>query len=303
VGQSRSAIDAVCGEAASATLDGYPAYDFCGNFDVYSDNGVDTQSTGGAGWVETQIGYGYQCTEWAVRYFHFKWSVSHPEDFMGDAKDYCASHPAEVTVTTSPIHGDLAVITPGCGGADPTTGHVTAIDTLSTSNIFVVQQNPAGKFSWPRSCVACYLHAAKNVVIEDPCTTAPSNGYYCGQSTQWGGATPNVLYDCQGGVTASSTPCAYGCDSEPAGIADQCNPAPPDAGTTGHDAAIPSTDAGSPAEETSPQPEAGASSSSFGASPAGCAMARSREGRCAWIGLAFGVLAAARRRPRSPPEK
>jgi hypothetical protein len=243
VGQSSSAIDTICGEAPSATIDGFPAYAFCGNFNVYSDNGIDTQSTGGTGWVETQGLYGYQCTELALRYFRFKWSVD-PGGFVGDAKNFCAAHPAEVTETSSPIHGDLAVFTPGCGGADATTGHVAVIDTVATSTIFVVEQNMAGSSTWARSCVSCYLHATKNDGTADPCTTAPSNGYYCGQSTQWAGATANVLYDCQGGVTQSATPCADGCVVEPAGTNDQCRVAQPDAGSMEKDAGESPADAG-----------------------------------------------------------
>jgi MYXO-CTERM domain-containing protein len=320
VGQSSSAIDTICGEAPSATLDGFPAYAFCGNFDVYSDNGIDTQSTGGAGWVETQELYGYQCTEFALRYFRFKWSVD-PEGFVGDAKNYCAAHPAGVTETTSPIHGDLAVFTPGCGGADPTTGHVAVIDTVATSTILVVQQNTAGSFTWPRSCVACYLHAAENGGTADPCSTAPSDGYYCGQSTQWAGATANVLYDCQGGVTQSATPCADGCVVEPAGTNDQCSLVAPDAGSMEKDAAESAADAGcvcssagvcrggcgSPdppdaGETRAPperfRPEAPTTSSSWGG---GCEVGGG-SGSPTWMGLSVAALALMHRRKARAPD-
>jgi hypothetical protein len=148
---------------ASATLDGFPAYPYCGNFNVYTDNGIDTQSTAAAGWTQTEGGYGYQPAEWAVRYFYFKWGVSH-NWFVSYPKDMCGTHPSDVSMTTSPIHGDLAVIIPGCAGADPTAGHVVAIDTIDTvnSSLMGVQQNPAGTHTWPSSCVACYLHAANN---------------------------------------------------------------------------------------------------------------------------------------------
>jgi lysozyme len=68
----------------------------------------------------------------------------------------------------------------------------------------------------------------------DPCVTASSgNGPYCGKTR---GGDPEVLYDCQNGSTASSTPCPYGCVLNPPGTADVCAPAPPppsDAGTGG----------------------------------------------------------------------
>jgi hypothetical protein len=128
-----------------------------------------------------------------------------------------------VSVTSNPVHGDLAVIIPGCGGADATAGHVGAVQSVSSSNFVMVQQNPAGTYTWPKSCVSCFLHASSNGGVSDPCSTAASGGgYYCGQSTQFGGGTPNDLYLCQNGVTVSKTPCACGCIVEPAGKNDQC---------------------------------------------------------------------------------
>ncbi len=151
--------DGICGEAASATLDGIPAYAYCGNTNVWTDNGVDTKAaSGGSGWVQTEGGYGYQCVEFAVRYFYFKWNVSRGW-FVGYAKDMCGTHPADVSVTTSPVHGDLAVIKPGCAGADATAGHVGAISSVAASTVSLVEQNPAGTLNWPKSCVSCYLHA------------------------------------------------------------------------------------------------------------------------------------------------
>lgn len=227
--------DGICGHPAAATLDGFPAYPYCGNTNVWTDNGIDTQaSSGGSTWTQTEGGYGYQCVEWAVRYFYFKWAVDRGW-FVGYAKDMCGTYPANVSKVASPVHGDLAIFTPGCGGADATAGHVAAIDTVSASSISVVQENPAGTYTWPKSCVMCYLHASNNGGASDPCSTAPSNGLYCGQSTQWGGGTPNDLYDCEGGVTKSKTACPYGCHMAPMGTNDSCNPAPADAGAPGHD--------------------------------------------------------------------
>src|SRR5262249_26692520 len=153
-------------------------------------------TTGGNGWVQTEGGYGYQCVEWAVRYFYFKWNVPHGW-FVGYAKDMCTTYPSGVTKTSSPVHGDLAVFTPGACGADATAGHVAAIDSVGASTISVVQENPAGTYTWKKSCVMCFLHAAANGSASDPCSTAPSNGAYCGQSTQWGGGQKDVLYDCE----------------------------------------------------------------------------------------------------------
>jgi hypothetical protein len=227
LGRAALADDGICNEPATTSIDGYPAYAYCGNFNVYTDDGIHTQSSAAPGWTETEGGFGYQCVEIAVRYFYFKWSVPHGW-FFSYATDMCGTHPSDVTITSNPVHGDLAVIKPGCAGADATAGHVLVIDSLQGTQIHGIQQNPAGAFTWPDSCVQCYLHAAANGGAQDPCSTAPSGGYYCGQSPQWAGGTKDVLYLCQNGATASMTPCQYGCEVEPAGTNDQCNPGPPD---------------------------------------------------------------------------
>lgn len=57
----------------------------------------------------------------------------------------------------------------------------------------------------------------------DPCANASSgNGAYCGASLGAGDA--NTLYQCQGGMTASSMACPNGCKVQPPGVADSCNP-------------------------------------------------------------------------------
>jgi hypothetical protein len=54
----------------------------------------------------------------------------------------------------------------------------------------------------------------------DPCARAMSgNGAYCGAGIS---GDANVLYDCQGGHTASQTRCPMGCDPQPPGVADRC---------------------------------------------------------------------------------
>ena len=55
----------------------------------------------------------------------------------------------------------------------------------------------------------------------DPCAQANAgNGLYCGSSL--GAGAPDTLYDCQGGSTASATPCANGCLMNPPGTPDAC---------------------------------------------------------------------------------
>ncbi|HSQ61951.1 MAG TPA: hypothetical protein VLM85_02000, partial [Polyangiaceae bacterium] len=159
--------DYICNEKVSASIDGIPAYAYCGNFDVWSNNGADTKKvSGGTGWVQTEHGYGYQCVEFAVRYMHFKWNVSASWG-VSYAKQMCATHPSGVSVTTTPVHGDLVVFGAGSCGADPTAGHVAVVDTIGSSTFTAVQENTAGKYTWNKSCASCFLHAAANTPLVD----------------------------------------------------------------------------------------------------------------------------------------
>ena len=302
VGSGGATVDYICSESASATLDGIPAYQYCGNTNVWTNNGVDTRSaSGGAGWTQTEGGYGYQCVEYAVRYARFKFGVSTAWG-VGYAYEMCATHPSGISTTSSPVHGDLVVFTPGACGVDATAGHVAVVNTQTSSTVTVVQENYAGSYTYNKSCVKCYLHEASNTGTSDPCSAAPSNGYYCGQSTQFGpGGAPNDLYDCQGGATASKTPCAYGCIVEPPGTDDKCAPAPPSDG--GSDAAAksdaaPPSDAGATRDATPPPPttDGGTPTSDSG----GCSVAApGTSANAGLLALALGLWAIARRRHSS----
>jgi MYXO-CTERM domain-containing protein len=252
VGQSNDAVDYICKENASATLDGIPAYAYCGNFNVWSNNGVDTKSaSGGTGWVQTEGGYGYQCVEYAVRYEHFKfgvgtgWGISY-------AYQMCNTHPSSMSKVSTPMHGDLMIFAPGSCGSDKTAGHVAVVDTVGSTSVKTVQENTAGSYTYNKSCASCWLHAANNT--GDPCATAPSNGLYCGQSKQWGGGTKDVLYTCKNGVTTSKTTCAYGCIVEPTNTNDQCAAAP-DAGSDASTDAAPPGDAAPTPIDAAPPPQ------------------------------------------------
>ncbi len=116
------------------------------NSNVWSSTGANTAGVSeGPGWVETGVGRitgnnGYQCVELVQRYFYFRFGVC-PWDWA-DAKDMCnATLPSTVVITTTPVHGDLIVITPGCDGAGLATGHVAVVDTLNGATVSVVQQN------------------------------------------------------------------------------------------------------------------------------------------------------------------
>ena len=71
----------ICGETVPTNrfIDGIPAYAQCAasmTGAIFSDNGVDTSTMAVAtGWVRTQGSDGYQCTELAYRYLHFRWGV------------------------------------------------------------------------------------------------------------------------------------------------------------------------------------------------------------------------------------
>lgn len=299
VGQSNAAVDYICSESASATLDGIPAYAYCGNFNVWSNNGADTKSSsGGAGWVQTEGGYGYQCVEYAVRYAHFKFGVSTSWG-IGYAYEMCGTHPSGISTTTTPVHGDLVVFTPGACGVDPTAGHVAVVSTQTSSTVTVVQENVAGTYTYNKSCVKCYLHEASNGGSTDPCSKAPTDGEYCGQSTQFGpGGTPNNLYDCVGGATASKTACPYGCVVEPPGTNDKCAPAPPpDAGgdASNEDAAPPPSDAGGAHDATPPPPPDSDGGTTPNNGSGGCSTAPGGAGDFGWL-FAVGLVCLGRKR-------
>jgi surface antigen len=97
---------------------------------------IDTSTTSlGADWIRTQGSGGYQCTELAHRYLHFRWNVTSwlPR---GNAGTWCDTQPTAasgVVQTTAPVHGDLIVFAPGSCGADATTGHVAVVDTVDAA--------------------------------------------------------------------------------------------------------------------------------------------------------------------------
>ncbi len=167
VAASSSAAD-ICAETVPANrfIDGLPAYAQCAgsmNGDVYSNNGVETStSSGGTGWVRTQRGGGYQCTELAHRYLYFRWNVNSVPS--GNAGVWCdATLPAGLAKATTPVHGDLIVLAPGSCGADATTGHVAVVDAVNADgSMMAVQQNVASRSRYNLSCAACILHVAAN---------------------------------------------------------------------------------------------------------------------------------------------
>jgi hypothetical protein len=162
----------VCDEIVPANrfVDGIPAYAQCAGFEnasIYSNNGVDTSTTSlGADWIRMQGSGGYQCTELAHRYLHFRWNVTSwlPR---GNAGTWCDTQPTAtsgVVQTTVPVHGDLIVFAPGACGADAVTGHVAVVDVVddARAQVTVVEENRAGRRNAAQSCASCYLHVVAN---------------------------------------------------------------------------------------------------------------------------------------------
>jgi hypothetical protein len=99
-------------------IDGIPAFAMCDaalSSNVWSSTGGNTAGDSeGPGWVETGIGRingknGYQCTELAMRYFYFRFGIC--PWIAVSAKDMCTETlPATVTMTTTPVHGDLIIL-------------------------------------------------------------------------------------------------------------------------------------------------------------------------------------------------
>ncbi len=163
-----SAAADVCGEVIPADrfVDRIPAYAQCDattNSAIYSNNGIDTSTVnGGAGWVRTQGSGGYQCTEFAHRYLHFRWNVTSVPN--GNAGLWCSGAvPMGLVKSTTPVHGDLIVFAPGSCGADATTGHVAIVDIVNAdASVTAVSQNGARRGKSKFTCAACFLHVIAN---------------------------------------------------------------------------------------------------------------------------------------------
>ena len=204
----------VCNETVPAErfVDGLPAYKQCDstNAAIWSNNGIDTSATSqGADWVLTQYSGGYQCTEWAWRYMHFKWNVDYRS---GNAGSWCDGKlPAGLTKSTVPVHGDLIVFAPGSCGADSTTGHIAVVDVVNTaaSSVTLVEQNNAGRRNSKISCALCFLHAVAN--------DGATNGGAGGGGTGAGGSGGSPVMPGGGRGGAGGNAMAGGSPSLPGG--------------------------------------------------------------------------------------
>ena len=167
LGQVALGVD-VCSETVPAdrNVDGIPAYAQCDDTtssNIWSNNGIDTSTASlGSDWIQTQRGGGYQCTELAYRYMHFRWQIDYRH---GDAREWCDGDlPSTLVKSTTPSHGDLIVFDGGVCGADATTGHIAVVDVVDASGgkVTLVEENRAGRRSANTSCATCFLHAVAN---------------------------------------------------------------------------------------------------------------------------------------------
>ena len=197
VGVTAAALNA-CNETVPDTryIDGIPSYAQCPDFAssaIYSNNGVDTAPMSmGTGWVRTQYSGGYQCTELAHRYLHFKWGVKWIPN--GNAGSWCDTMPpanSGMVQTMAPVHGDLMVLAPGSCGAAAGTGHVTVVDLVDTAKakLTVVEQNGARRGTYNQSCAKCFLHVVAN---DGTATGAPIGGSAAPPPAAAGAAAPPV---------------------------------------------------------------------------------------------------------------
>lgn len=202
-----------CGQAMT-TIDGVAAYS----------NGA-CQGNGNCNCVASPLatGYGYQCVELVQRYFATRFGFPSIWGGVNDAIDMCAAARAfpgraEVHAEGSyqPVHGDLMVIGPT---ASNSYGHVAIVDSVSGSNVNVVEQNsdPSGREPRPRSSAACFIHATANGGASNPSAPAVGGDRCAGRHDAWycgGGMVsgdPTVVYSCQGGRTVDSHQCATRC--------------------------------------------------------------------------------------------
>jgi hypothetical protein len=237
LGVAQQAINA-CNETVPATraVDGFPAYAQCAGIEdgaIWSNNGIDTApSSQGAGWVRTQNGGGYQCTEFARRYFMFHWGIDYQH---GNAGEWCdGTLPSTLALVTSPTHGDLIVFAPGSCGADATTGHIAVVDTVDMAGgkVTIVEQNQASRRSSQQSCAKCYLHAIKN---DGTVGGSSAGGSSAGGSSSGGASAGGVggAGPVAGGASSSAGTVSGGASSGDASVAGASAAGAPGVGLAG----------------------------------------------------------------------
>jgi lysozyme len=170
----------------------------CDGNSVWSNDGINTVNHLPSGaspsqYFESQVGaYGYQCTELARRYFHFRWHVDlTPSDATGWCPKGGINHspiplPSGAQFTTTPVPGDLMVypsppVDNECAGwVSGDNGHVAVVNkvnndgTVDTWNqnwyVYGSAQGVSGFSTVPAKCACAYIHATANTGVTSCCT-------------------------------------------------------------------------------------------------------------------------------------
>jgi hypothetical protein len=150
---------------------------------------------------------GFQCVELAVRYFHYRKGIAASSWHVGTAIEMCNARPSGVSLTSSPVAGDLVVLKAndpavGTGSA----GHVAVVTAVNSDNIATFNENWANDttafatISRSRD-VACFLHAAVGVPYQ--VTGADNQGLavlgqpHAGQLVRWAANGTTLFVVCQ----------------------------------------------------------------------------------------------------------
>jgi surface antigen len=215
VGQAINVCDETVPE--ERYVDGLPAYAQCdahAEDEIWSNNGIDTAtSSQGADWVRTQRSGGYQCTELARRYLHFRWGIDYQN---GNAGEWCDGDlPETLTISATPVHGDLIVFEGGVCGAAQSTGHIAVVDEVDAGQgeVTIIEQNRASRRTTDQSCGLCFLHAVANDGSVASGGTAGAGGGLGAGGMPGAGGVPSA-----GGAPQGGFPGVSGSAGAPAGM-------------------------------------------------------------------------------------
>ncbi|MBN1774556.1 MAG: CHAP domain-containing protein [Deltaproteobacteria bacterium] len=211
-------IGSVCSPSSTprvCTFDDFPAFDQCNvasddNVYVYTWEGRHTSPTRPSSSWKLTNRYGYQCVEFALRYFFGRWAVpSWPNVVSAAAMCDRGAVPAEVLRIDSPtiddvVPGDLMVFEPDNPECETGSwGHVAVVNDVNRDAGTVQNINENCAIATPtRGCVTnnvdigcarCILHARNNVqpcvaLGPPPATPSPNleDGlcFACGNATR-----------------------------------------------------------------------------------------------------------------------
>lgn len=164
--EDTSTVDqAVTAGTAIGTWDGTTSFAFGGKCqNVFAKSLTSAGFTQTSGSVLTDT-CGFQCVELALRYFHFRKGIPATSWNIGTAIQMCNARPAGVSLTSSPVAGDLVVLKANDSAVQTgPEGHVAIVRSLSGDSVATFNENWANDstafatISRSRD-VACFLHA------------------------------------------------------------------------------------------------------------------------------------------------